>query len=183
MSLPQRLYELYREVVNCELVQHHKTTPENIALFQFILNKTWPENDVEMHQRDLVRAMYNSRKRGFLDYIQYGRNRVGALILWTESKNIARYFGLNGIVHINWDKTNNTYTVTEYVPRETTQQTPTREENRPVTRYRDAVGTKKPAPKLQRRRGERNLNSTTNTLTPTTTTTTETNATPEFSDS
>jgi hypothetical protein len=118
MSLPQRLYELYREVAACELVESRRATPENMLVFQDLLNKTWPVDEAETHQRTLVRAMYNSRQRGFVDYISVSKNRVGALILWTESKSIARYFGLSGVVHISWNEESHTYTVSTYVPRE-----------------------------------------------------------------
>ncbi len=118
MSLPQRLYELYREVAGCALVQTHQPTPENMLAFQDLLNKSWPIDEAETYQRNLVRGMYNSRQRGFVDYVSVSRNRVGALILWTESKSIARYFGLNGVVHISWDEDKHTYAVSSYIPRE-----------------------------------------------------------------
>ena len=118
MSLPQRLYELFREVANCALVLTRQATPENMQSFEALLNKSWPVDDAETNQRTLVRAMYNSRQRGFYDYVAAGRNRVGALVLWTESKCIARFFGLNGVVHISWNEDAHTYAVSSYVPRE-----------------------------------------------------------------
>lgn len=118
MSLPQRLYELFREVANCALVQTRQATPENMQSFEALLNKSWPVDDAETHQRTLVRAMYNSRQSGFYYYVAATRNRVAALVLWTESKCIARFFGLNGVVHISWNEETHTYTVAPYVPRE-----------------------------------------------------------------
>lgn len=118
MSLPQRLYELFREVANCVLVQSRQATPENMKCFEDLLNQSWSVDESEASQRTLIRGMYNSNQRGFYEYISLSRNRVGALVFWTESKCIARFFGLTGIVHVSWNEETNTYTITPYLPKE-----------------------------------------------------------------
>ena len=118
MSLPQRIYQIYREVVACDLVKTRKATPESILQFQTLLNKAFPENEVETHQRALVRSMYNSSPVGFYSYIYQNRSRVGALSLWTESRCLAKFFRLNRVVYISFNETTQQYTVVQYVPRE-----------------------------------------------------------------
>jgi len=118
MSLPKRLYELGRAVADSHLVITQVASLENMAAFQDLLNQSFPVNEKEAAQRELVRSMYYCNPRGFLQYIGISRNRVRALILWTESKSIARFFGLNKCVHISWHEETNKYTVEPYVHRE-----------------------------------------------------------------
>ncbi len=118
MSLPQRIYELGRDVANCQLVQSRVATPDNMTELQNLLNQSWPVDAGEEAQRDLVRGMYYGNPVGFLEYISMPRNRVRSLILWTESKRIAKFFHLNGCVHISWDETSHAYNVVPHVARE-----------------------------------------------------------------
>jgi hypothetical protein len=118
MSLPQRLYQLYREVVACELVKTRKATPENMLQFQNLLNKAFPENELETHQRSLVRSMYTSSPVGFYNYIYQNRSRVGALSLWTESRCLAKFLRLSRVVYISFNETTQQYSVVQFVPRE-----------------------------------------------------------------
>ena len=118
MSLPQRLYQLYREVVGCELVKTRQATPENMLQFQNLLNKAFPENEVETHQRALVRSMYNSSPVGFSNYVYQNRSRVGALVLWTESRCLANFFRLSRVVHISFNESTQQYAVVLYIPRQ-----------------------------------------------------------------
>lgn len=118
MSLPQRLYQLYREVTACELVKTRQATPENMLQFQNLLNKAFPENQVETHQRELVRSMYSSSPVGFYNYVYQNRSRVGALVLWTESRCLAKFFRVNRVVHISFDEKSQQYVVALYIPRQ-----------------------------------------------------------------
>ncbi len=118
MSLPQRVYELGRDLANSELVNTRVATNENMVAFQNLLNQSWPVDAAEQAQRDLVRGMYYGNPVGFLQYISIPRNRVRSLILWTESKRIAKFYNLNGCVHISWDDTTHTYSVVPHVPRQ-----------------------------------------------------------------
>lgn len=118
MSLPKRIYELGREIANCALVTQQNPTQENMTAFQNLLNQSWPVDTDEQAQRELVRGMYYSNPVGFMQYIGMPRNRVRSLVLWTESKRIAKFFNLSGRVHISWDETNNLYNVVPHIPRE-----------------------------------------------------------------
>jgi hypothetical protein len=118
MSLPKRIYDLYRELQASTLVETKNATPDNMLAFGNLLNQCSPTTPEEVAQRDLVRGMYYSNPVGFLKYVGLARNRVGALVLYTESKRIAKFFGLQGRVHISWAEDTNTYNVTAHVPRE-----------------------------------------------------------------
>lgn len=117
MSLPKRIYELGREIANCDLVTQQNPTQENMTAFQNLLNQSWPVDTDEQAQRELVRGMYYSNPVGFMQYISTPRNRVRSLVLWTESKRIAKFFNLSGRVHISWDETTHSYNVVPHVPR------------------------------------------------------------------
>jgi hypothetical protein len=117
MSLPQRLYQVYSDLKNSVLVQTQNATDENMLAFQQLLNQATPISEKEEAQRELVRGMYYSNPVGFMRYVSLSRNRVGGLVLWTESKRMARYFNLQGRVHISWSEENKNYAVTRHVPR------------------------------------------------------------------
>jgi hypothetical protein len=117
MSLPKRLYELGRAISNCDLVTTKKVNAQTMAEFQELLNKSYPVDEKEAAQREIVRSMYYCNPFGFLQYISVAKNRVRALILWTESKRIARFFDVNKYIHISWN--GESYSVVPYEPRDT----------------------------------------------------------------
>ena len=135
MSLPQRLYNLGCLISKCELVRTKLPTDDNRAELQRLLNESSPVNEAEQAQRDLVRGMYYSNQTEFTAYVNQPKNRVRALIYWTESKQIARALGLLGKVHIKWAAPTG-YTVDVFVPRsqrETTQTTQTTQQTTQTT--------------------------------------------------
>jgi hypothetical protein len=117
MSLPKRLYDLYRQISQCQLVQSENVNDETLTEFHNLLNESQPGvDDVEEKAYSrLTKAMYHSNPTGFIKYVSVNRNRVGSLILWTESKRIIRYFGLQGRVHLNWDNESQKYVATRHV--------------------------------------------------------------------
>jgi len=82
------------------------------------LNQSNPVDDIERTQQAWTRSIYYSNPAAFTKYVGKKGNNVGALVLWLESKRISRHFGLNKLVHISWDATNNRYAVSNYIPRE-----------------------------------------------------------------
>lgn len=116
MALPKRIYTLYQEINKCSLVSERKVTDETIKQFNQLLNLVKPVDDKEIAYRELVRMMYRSNQDNFIRYICDGMSHVGALILWTEGRRIASYFGLNRVVYIGWNKETDDYTVTKFVP-------------------------------------------------------------------
>ncbi len=115
MSLPKRIYELEREIASCDLIAKGIVTDESMLAFQNLLNQSWPSNTVETAQRDLVRSMYYSNPQEFTRYVSLHKNKVRALILWTESKRIAKFFDLYGRVHISWNEETNSYVVARHI--------------------------------------------------------------------
>jgi hypothetical protein len=116
MSLPQRLYNLGCLIAKCELVRTKIATDDNRLELQNLLNETTPLSDVERAQHELVRGMYYSNQTEFVSYVNQPKNRVRALIYWTESKQIARSLGLLGKVHVKWSPESG-YVVNVFVPR------------------------------------------------------------------
>ena len=116
MSLPQRLYNLGCLIAKCELVKNKIPTDDNRLELQRLLNDTIPTSSEEATQRELVRGMYYSNQTEFTSYVNQPKNRVRALIYWTESKQIARALGLLGKVHIKW-AADVGYTVDVFIPR------------------------------------------------------------------
>lgn len=109
MSLPKRLYDIYKSVSQCAAVTG-TITDETLLEFQNLINSAQPtDNAEELTQRALVKSMYYSNPIGFIQYISLSKNRVGALILWTESKRIVRFFNLQGKVHLSWNSENQHY--------------------------------------------------------------------------
>jgi hypothetical protein len=117
MSLPKRLYDVFRDISQCEIVRTKKTTAANMLEFETLLNNSNPTSETEDAQKELVRGIYYSNPIGFIRYISFPRNRVGGLILYTESKRIARFFNLQRCVHITWNTESKTYAVTKHIPR------------------------------------------------------------------
>jgi hypothetical protein len=131
MSLPRRLYKLYRDAAACDLVKHSNTSEKALAEFKCILNEAQASDDTEIAQRALIWGMYQSNTAGCIAYISNPRNRVGALILWTESKRIANYFNLYGKAYVSWDKEEG-YNVSQYNANQVTntKQSEDEEENK-----------------------------------------------------
>ncbi len=116
-----RIYDLYRELRDTELVRSKKVTVQSMEVFCNLLNECSPKTPEETACRAFVRCMYYYNRVGFLKYIGLSRNRVSALVLYTESKNIATFLGLRGVVHIRWNDDTSMYTVEAYIPRDLRQ--------------------------------------------------------------
>ena len=117
MSLPKSLYDTYKELCKCSVVTGGSVTAESLAEFQTLVNKAQPtvDNVEGTHHRSLVKSMYLSNPVGFMQYVSTFKNRVCALVLWTESKRIVRFFNLQGKVHLSWDPVKQEYLAVEHV--------------------------------------------------------------------
>ena len=115
MALHKRLYDCYKLVTKCKLVAGD-TSDDAITEFQTLLNNAQPVDDVEeLAKRSVVKGMYYSNQEGFIRYISTTANRVSALILWTESKRIVKFFNLQGRVHLSWNDETNTYVAQKHL--------------------------------------------------------------------
>ena len=92
MSLPKNLYTIYRALSNCTAVTTQVINDQTLLEFQTLVNQAQPNAaDVEGNtQRAFTKSLYYSNPIGFMHYITMTRNRVAALVLWTESKRIVR---------------------------------------------------------------------------------------------
>jgi len=105
MSLPKQLYDAYKELTQCKLVSDGVVNEDTLTEFQKLVNAAQPTTDDAegQVQRAFTKSLYYSNPVGFMQYIAVSRNRVSALVLWTESKRIVRFFGLQGRVYLSWD--------------------------------------------------------------------------------
>ena len=115
MSINNKLYNCYKKILNCSLVKTKEINKENLEEFEVLLNSSLPNGNDEVAQHTFCRTMYYSNPAGFVRYISFKKNRVSSFILWTESKKIVRYFGLQGLVHLTWNKETGKYVVSKYV--------------------------------------------------------------------
>jgi hypothetical protein len=108
MNPPQRLFDLYKNIKNSELILNKVLSKEGVNDFQTELNNTQPklENENEMQMHALIQYMYRKNPINFTRFLT--KSGLSHLILWTESKCIIKHFGLHGIVYIKWH--DNTYT-------------------------------------------------------------------------
>lgn len=125
MSLPQSLYEAYKRIKACDYVMGTRQNEAARLEFQELLNSVQPNSetsDLERGAYKMARNMYHSNKPAWLSYICRGSNNVQALILWTESKHIVRFFHLSNIAYIHWNHEGQRYVVDVYSRPESEQQ-------------------------------------------------------------
>lgn len=114
MSLPKYLYEPFKLITQCALVQSKEVTDENLKEFEQLLNQAQPTPNTEaVIQQNFLKSMYYSSPNNLIKYIRQPVSHVGALVLWTESRRIVQFFNLQRLVHISWR--DNKYHVTKYV--------------------------------------------------------------------
>jgi len=115
MSLYKNLYDNYRTIQNCNLVQLKGPVKDSdLEEFEYLLNDAQPQNELERNYQQFFKGMYHSNPLGCTKYISTGRNNVAACVLWTESKRIIRFFNLQGRVHLSWDKETSRYVVSRH---------------------------------------------------------------------
>ena len=103
MSLPAKLYNTFRQIQKSALVTRNDYTESDIVDFVALLNSAQPKEGNELVQYMFARSMFNSNKESYIKYISNKESNVSALILWTESKVIVRYFGIQQKVYLGWD--------------------------------------------------------------------------------
>jgi len=96
----QRVYDVYAEICNSDLILNKSINEKNIIEFQLLLNKSQPA-DGDLNNRLLIQYLYRKNPTNFCRFLI--RSKLSHLILWTESKCIVRHFGLGGVVYIKWN--------------------------------------------------------------------------------
>lgn len=137
-----RLFELYRNLCQTDLVANKNVDDNSMLAFQTLLNQATPVDAVESAQRDLIRKMYYHNTVNFSNYLRDSANKVRSLVLWTESRLIAQFLRLNGLVHISWVEESTSYRVVRYVRREDRpedKKTSTKKTGKPRTTAADVV--------------------------------------------
>jgi hypothetical protein len=115
MSINNKLYNCYKKILNCPLVKSKEVNKENLEEFEKLLNSSLPNGNEEVAQYAFCRTMYYSNTIGFVRYVSFKKNKVSSHILWTESRQIIRYFGLQGLVHLSWNKETGKYVANKYI--------------------------------------------------------------------
>lgn len=93
----------YKNILNTKLINQKSLTEDSIAEFQKYLNAAQPVTDSDKTLRSLIHYLYRKNPLNFCKYLV--KSRLSHLILWTESKYIARHLGLQGVVYIKWNNT------------------------------------------------------------------------------
>jgi hypothetical protein len=97
-----KLLELYQIIQKSELVKLKIPTIKNVKLFEKNINKA--QTIGYTTGRQLTRCLYKCDSSAFIKYIN--KIKFHHLILWTESKNIVKFFNLEGVVYIKWTGNN-----------------------------------------------------------------------------
>lgn len=94
------LYDNYKDILMCDIVNKQSLTVENINAFEILLNKAQPQDNEMIIMRDAIQFLYRKNPSNFINFLV--RSRLSHFILWTESKCIVRHFNLHGILYIKW---------------------------------------------------------------------------------
>ncbi len=116
MSISKRVYDLFKAINQLDLVVYKTVNENTLNDFERMLNEAQPFNENERAQRYLLKSLYFSNPVNFMKYLCDSQNRINALILWTESKYIVKYFNLHNKVYLLWDSTTSSYKACKYLP-------------------------------------------------------------------
>ncbi len=108
MKFPKQLYNGYINIKDSRLVRDHDYTPKSLLEFQTMLNDSQP-TAFDMERYLTVKDFYTSNKRGYARFIR--GTTLECTVLWTESKSIINWFGLGGIVYLNYNSDTAKYAV------------------------------------------------------------------------
>jgi hypothetical protein len=111
MSSSTGLTDVFHKISACSLVTTKNSTEENIKEFEDLLNEAQPKTSEARGQKSMVQFMYYSNPTNFINYVNKLENKVGSIILYTESKRIAKFFSIQREVYIKWDPVENCYIV------------------------------------------------------------------------
>lgn len=89
----------YAKIAKCTLVKNHTVTDESLAEFANLLNMSLPAYDD--YQYAIVRGLYKANPFGFVKFIV--GTEYECLILWTESKNIVKHYGISNSVYLRYN--------------------------------------------------------------------------------
>jgi hypothetical protein len=100
-------FEIIRD---CKLVVSKDPTDDNLKEFGKAMNNAIPDqtNQISFMIYKFMRGMYLSDKQKFLDHIQ-NMKHYESMILWADYDDILKFFELNGVIFLGWNKSVNKY--------------------------------------------------------------------------
>src|SRR3989338_11231729 len=105
MSLPKRLYQSFVSLRDCALASRNRILDDDtMSEFQNLLNDALPQNDAEKEWCHMVKCIYYSNPDESYRFFTNKKNKLRALVLWTDAKRITTMFNLRNVVHLRWDK-------------------------------------------------------------------------------
>jgi hypothetical protein len=110
--LPKNLFENFNRIKYCDLVKNKVHTDEALREFESCLNEAQPISDSDTQLELFTKNLYRGKPEMFVNLIK-NRNSE-CLVLWTESKQIVRFFQLYGFIYIQYDKDTHQYKVLKH---------------------------------------------------------------------
>lgn len=109
---PKNLFENFNRIKYCDLVQNKVHTDEALKEFETCLNDAQPLTEEDLQHELFSKNLYRGKPEMFINLIK-NRNSE-CLILWTESKQIVRFFQLYGFIYIQYNKDTRRYKVLKH---------------------------------------------------------------------
>lgn len=110
--LPKNLFENFNRIKYCDLVKNKNHTDDALHEFETCLNEAQPISDLDIQMELFTKNLYRGKPEMFVNLIK-NRNSE-CLVLWTESKQIVRFFQLYGFIYIQYDKDTRRYRVIKH---------------------------------------------------------------------
>ena len=112
MKLPKSLVNGYNSLRRSRAVVKKDNDEKALTYFQNFLNNSQPQGNEEKVLHRFVRGLYYENKRKFLFFIRY--TSFECLVLWTETRAIMKFLGVEGIINIRWQNESRTFQVMEF---------------------------------------------------------------------
>jgi len=106
--IPQNVYHGYQLIRRTPLVRDRNYTESALREFESILNSCQPDEET-LTVHSVVKFFFMANNKGFGNMIRH--NNAEAFVLWTNAKTIVRWFGLVGVVYLQYDKNTHLYHV------------------------------------------------------------------------
>jgi hypothetical protein len=109
---PKNLFENFNCIKYCDLVKNKVHTDDALAEFESCLNDAQPITESDGQMELFCKNLYRGKPEMFVNLIK-NRNSE-CLVLWTESKQIVRFFQLYGFIYIQYNKETRRYKVLKH---------------------------------------------------------------------
>ncbi len=99
--LPERLRLNYDAIRNTKTATEGALNVDDIATIQQLINDSQPKTPEEEIMRTMLQFLYRRNTRDFYKFLV--QSKLYHLVLWTEAKQMAKQFRLNGLIYIHWN--------------------------------------------------------------------------------